>query len=252
MDGNKFSMVRLIQLLFVVSLLAIASIASAQTPLPACPRVKVEGLSEADQGTIVVFTAIVVEKNLTTKPEFKWQVSAGTITSGQGTDTISVETAGLGGVDLIATVELSTAPPGCKGTSSRPTKIKATITCWLAFDEYGDISFEDEKSRLDNFAIQIANEPQASGAILMFAGQETFKNETAQRLARARSWLTDVRHTDPKRILTFDCGFTQELTITLWVVPDGLAPPGCASYRALPLSKVKFTKPRPKSAKRRR
>ena len=31
----------------------------------------------------------------TTKPEFKWTVSVGTITQGQGTDEITVNTAGL-------------------------------------------------------------------------------------------------------------------------------------------------------------
>ena len=85
----------------------------------------------------------------------------------------------------------------------------------------------------------------------MFAGRETFKNETAERLARARSWLTDVRHIDPNRIVTFDCGFTQELTVTLWVVPADVAPRGCDSLIPIPVSEVKFTKPRPKTSKRR-
>lgn len=239
-------MVRAIQILFVVLLMALASVVRAQTPLTPCATVEIDGLSEVDQGTIVAFTARVVGTIQTTKPGFKWQVSAGTITSGQGTDTITVDTAGLGGVEVIATVELSTAPPACKGSSSRPTKIKPPIVCWLAFDAYGDIAFEDEKARLDNFAIQISNEPGASGAILMFAGRETFKNETAERLARAKSYLANVRHIDPNRIVTYDCGFTQELDLKLWVVPAGLAPPSCDSSMTIPFSEVKFTKRRPK------
>lgn len=244
-------MARSIQIVFIVLLLALASVVRAQTPLTQCATVEIDGLGEVDQGTVIVFTARVVGTIQTTKPEFKWQVSAGTITSGQGTDTITVDTAGLGGVEIIATVELSNAPPTCKGSSSKPTKIKPPIVCWLAFDAYGDIRFEDEKARLDNFAIQLSNEPGASGAIIMFAGRETFKNETAERLSRAKSYLANVRHIDPNRIVTYDCGFTEGLTVRLWIVPVGLASPSCDPSMAIPFSEVKFTKPRPKSSKRR-
>jgi len=245
-------MIRSIQIVFIVLLMALASVVRAQTPLTPCPTVEIDGLGEVDQGTVLVFIARVVGTIPARKHDFKWTVSAGTITSGQGTESITVDTTGLGGVEIIATVELSTASPACKGSSSRPTKIKPPIVCWLAFDEYGDITFEDEKARLDNFAIQISNEPGASGAILMFAGRETFKNETAERLARAKSYLANVRHIDPNRIVTYDCGFTQELNLRLWVVPVGLTPPSCDTSRTIPFSEVKFTKPRPKSSRRRR
>lgn len=242
-------MVRSIQIVLIVLLLASASVVRAQTPVPPCATLEIDGLGEVDEGRIVVFSARVVGTIQTTKPEFKWTVSAGTITSGQGTEVISVDTAGLGGQEIIASVELSTA---CRGSSSKPTKIKPPIVCWFPFDAYGDITFEDEKARLDNFAIQLLNEPAASGQILMFAGRETFKNETAQRLARAKSYLVDVRHIDPNRIATYDCGFTQELNLQIWVVPVDATPRSCDSTMTIPFSEVKFTKPRPKSSKRRR
>ena len=33
----------------------------------------------------------------------------------------------------------------------------------MKFDEYGNIKFNDEKARLDNYAIQLQNEPGAQG-----------------------------------------------------------------------------------------
>ena len=119
------------------------------------------------------------------------------------------------------------------------------------FDQYGDIEFEDEKARLDNFAIQIANEPLATGQIIMFAGRETFKNEAAERLARAKSYIVDVREIDRNRIITTDCGFSEELRITLLVVPLEASALTCDTYSAIPFSEVKFTKPHPKSPKKR-
>jgi hypothetical protein len=244
-------MMRSIQILLIVSLLALASVVSAQTPVK-CGMIAVAGPSEVDMGAAVVFTVTIDGMSYTTKPELKWKVSTGTITSGQGTDAITVDTTGLGGVEIIATAELSGVPQGCKASASIATKVKPPIVDFFPFDRYGDISFEDEKARLDNFAIQISNESGSIGQILMFAGRETFPNETRERLARAKSYLVNVRGLNPKRILTNDCGFSSELNIQLQVVSPDLAPVICDNSIKIPLSEVKFTKPRPKSAPRRR
>jgi len=86
----------------------------------------------------------------------------------------------------------------------------------------------------------------------MAAGQRTFKNETAEHFARIKSWLVNVRKLDPNRIITLDCGFNRELTVTLEIIPVGLTPRTCDSAMEIPVSEVRFTKPRPKSPKRRR
>ena len=39
------------------------------------------------------------------------------------------------------------------------------------FDDFGDIKCEDEMARLDNFAIQLQNDPQSKGAIMVFTGK---------------------------------------------------------------------------------
>ena len=245
-------MILSIRILSFVLLLTLASVVRAQTSLTTCATIEIDGLSEVEPGTVLVFNARITGPIHTTKPEFKWTVSAGTITSGQGTEIISVDTVGLGGQEVTATAELSGAPVGCKGSASRTTQIKPPIVCNLPFDQYGDINFEDEAARLDNFAIQISNELLSTGQIIMSAGRETFKNETAERLARAKSYIVDFRHVDQNRIITTDCGFAQELRITLVVVPAGVSPRTCDTYDTIPFSEVKFTKPRPKSSKKRR
>lgn len=121
------------------------------------------------------------------------------------------------------------------------------IACSLGFDGYGDIKFKNEKARLDNFAIQLLNDPLSTGYILMAAGQETFQNEAAERLDRAKSYIADVRGIDRNREITLDCGFTQELNIKLFIGPLGAPSPTCSIFMELPLYKVQFTKPRPKA-----
>jgi hypothetical protein len=112
--------------------------------------------------------------------EYRWQVSAGTIMSGQGSSQIVVDTTGLGGQALAATVEVVGREWACS-IKSKPVEIDAPpMACGMAFDQYGDIKWEDEKARLDNFAIQMLNIPSARGALFTFAGNPTYKEK--QRL----------------------------------------------------------------------
>lgn len=240
-----------IQILSVILLLTLASVASGQTPLT-CGIVEIEGPAKVAQGEPLVLKAKIAGVSHTTKPELKWKLSAGTIVAGQGTDQISVDTVGLTGVDVIARVELFGVPLGCNGSASKTTEVEASaILCFLPskFDEYGDLKFEDEKARLDNFAIQLSSDPLAMGYIFMFAGQETYENEATERLDRARSYLVNVRKLDGIRLVTIDCGFRSDLTTQLYIGPPGFALQ-CNHYQELLLSEVKFTKPRPKPAKK--
>ena len=241
-------MSRWIQIASISFVLALASAVNAQSPLT-CGIVEVNGTLKVDPGTTLVFKVKVASMLHTSKPEFKWHISAGTITNGQGTDEITVDTAGLAGQIVTATVELIGAPFGCNRSASRTTGISPPPPISdCAFDSYGDIDFEDEKARLDNFGIQLENQPDSRGIILMYAGQKTFEREAAYRLDRVRSYLSNYREIDSIRIITLDCGFTKDLTARLMIVPLGATVPECDSGAQIPFSDVQFTKPRPKSS----
>lgn len=243
---------RSIQILSVFLLLTLGSVVRAQTPVT-CGIVGIDGPDTVELGAALHFKVRTTGMPHTTKPEFTWKVSVGTILDGQGTDQISVDTTGIGGQAVTVTVELSGAAPGCNGSASTTTQIEPpALSCGRPFDEYGDIKFEDEKARLDNFAIQILHIELSSGYILMAAGQKTFENEATERLARARSYLVKVRDIDPNRVVTLDCGFTQDLIIKLYIASPGASPPPCSVFVEIPFSDVKFTKPRPKASKKRR
>ena len=117
-------------------MLALASVVSAQNPLP-CGIVDIVGLSDVEPGVQLVFKVTVTKMPHTSKPEFKWKVSAGTITLGQGTAEITVDTTGLGGQGVTATVELTDVTSGCQITASTTTQVKSIpITCGMPFDTW--------------------------------------------------------------------------------------------------------------------
>src|SRR3989440_4475436 len=137
-------------------------------PILACPTVRVSCPGDLDQGAPATFTAEVGQGTPEVTPTYNWTVSAGTITSGQGTSSITVDTKGLGGQTVTATVEVGGVDPSCGRTASCSTPVRPIPRAPVKFDTYGNIRFNDEKARLDNFAIQLQNEPNAQGYIIRY------------------------------------------------------------------------------------
>jgi K319-like protein len=190
-------------------------------PPPPCPVVSVSCPTDVEANQPVTFTASV--SNGPAGATYNWSVSAGTISSGQGTSTITVDTNGLGGQSVTATVSVGGADPSCTGTTaSCTTSVKPPIQPARKFDEYGNIRFNDEKARLDNYAIQLQNEPGSTGTILVYG---SCAGEAQQRGDRAKDYLVNTRGIEAGRITVVDGGCRADLTVQLWVVPQGAAAP---------------------------
>jgi hypothetical protein len=90
------------------------------------------------------------------------------------------------------------------------------------FDEYGNIRFNDEKARLDNYAIQLQNEPGSTATIIVYG---TCAGEGQQRGDRAKDYLVNTRGIEAGRITVVDGGCSSELKVQLWIVPSGSTAP---------------------------
>jgi Bacterial Ig domain len=192
-------------------------------PPPPCPVVSVSCPTDVEPNAPITFTASVSGGPSGASWTYNWSVSAGTISSGQGTSTITVDTANLGGQSVTATVSIGGADPSCTGTTaSCTTSVKVAPPPARKFDEYGNIRFNDEKARLDNYAIQLQNEPGSQGTIIVFG---SCAGEAQQRGDRAKDYLVNTRGIEAGRITVIDGGCRADLTVQLWVVPQGAAAP---------------------------
>ena len=90
-----------------------------------------------------------------------------------------------------------------------------------AFDRYGRIRWEDEKARLDNFAIQLTNFPNSTGYFLVHAGKSSCKNEAQDHALRAKKYLMNLRHIPWNRVLWRDMGYADQFQVAMWIVPQG-------------------------------
>ena len=95
------------------------------------------------------------------------------------------------------------------------------IACARPFDEYGALRSCDHGARLDNYAIQLQNEPRAYGYIVVHAPESASK-----RIAKTiTDYLVEARGIPAKRLKTVHAGINTDLTeprIQLLIVPKGV------------------------------
>ncbi|MDQ5846896.1 MAG: hypothetical protein M3539_16545, partial [Acidobacteriota bacterium] len=190
---------------------------------PPCPTVSVSCPSDVEQGSPITFTSSVSSDASVT---YNWSVSAGTISGGQGTSSITVDTSGLAGQTVTATLELGGLDPACSRTASCSTSVRPLPVGPSKFDEYGNITFNDEKARLDNYAIQLQNQPGSQGYIIAYGSCE---GEAQARADRAKDYLVNTRGIDAGRLVTIDGGCRSALTVELWIVPTGATAPAATA-----------------------
>ena len=83
------------------------------------------------------------------------------------------------------------------------------------FDSYGDLDWEWEKARLDNFAIFLLNNSAFVGHIFVWAGKRACRGEAQARAMRAKKYLVDYRKVEWNRVIWHDQGYAAEVNTIL-------------------------------------
>ncbi|CDM65708.1 hypothetical protein [Pyrinomonas methylaliphatogenes] len=201
-------------------------------PRSPCPyAVSVSAPNIVNDGDLITFTANTTyagDKSL----NYTWTISPASarIISGMGSSTVTVDSTGLGQQRVIAMlmVDDGSGDPRCRQQASVATKVfKQTPPSVVAqrFDEFPSISYDDDKARLDNFAIELQNAPGARGFIIVYAGRTSRPGEADRLAARARNYLIGVRGLEAHRIVTVNGGYRERNGYELWIVPTGATPP---------------------------
>lgn len=191
-------------------------------PKPICPNVSIYCPDVQQAGTPITFTASVSGGTPGVTPVYNWVVSAGRILSGQGTPTITVDTAGLAGQPITATVEVAGYELDCRARCQASVPEAPAST---KFDDIPPVARDDEKARLDTFAIELQNSPGAQGYLIGYGGTGRRAVTGQRRAQNARDYLVSTRGIDASRIVIVDGGQRETGSLQLWIVPTGAAPP---------------------------
>jgi len=191
---------------------------------PVCPAIEISCPTYVALDQPLTFTSRYsggVPANLT--PVYNWTVSAGTIIAGQGTDTIKVDTKGLAGQTVRASLSMGgynlECAADCAVTIPLP-KVTSRI-----FDDYLNIARNDEKARLDNFGIELQNDPTATGYVIVYPGRTSKRAEVQDQFGRVIDYLVNSRGIDKSRIRTIEGPKKDQLKKELWITPQGATPP---------------------------
>ncbi len=104
-----------------------------------------------------------------------------------------------------------------------PRVEKCCIDFFTKFDEYGALTFEDIKARLDNFHFQI-NALSGRGTLVVLGPSRKIRAQQMKRAAREKDYLVKKRGLEPQRLLIMDGGYATTSYTSLFVYPIGQFP----------------------------
>ena len=92
------------------------------------------------------------------------------------------------------------------------------------FDDFGDLMYSDLMARLDNYAVQLMDEPEAKGFIVIYRTRRDLPGLSHSLAMRMKNYLVATRGVLKERLVTVDGGVAENLIQELWIVPSGSAP----------------------------
>lgn len=201
-------------------------------PASPCPfPVNLSAPSQVNEGEIITYTADAAYTG-TSALLYTWTVSPANarILSGAGTPTITVDSTGLAGQRITATlvVDDGSGEAACRQTVQASTYVPPTPpreNPSREFDVCCSCSYDDQKARLDNLAVELQNDPSTTTYVISYGGRTSRIGQADRLGARARDYLVTQRGIDPSRIVVVNGGFKEEDCVELWIVPSGATPP---------------------------
>lgn len=191
---------------------------------PVCPAIEIVCPTDVAPGQPITFSSRLTGGiPASTNPVYNWTVSAGTIIQGQGTDTIKVDTNGLGGQTVRASLSVGGYNLECAADCGISVPLPKLYN--RKFDEFPDISRNDEKARLDNYAIELQNDPTSTAHVVVYPGRNSKRGEVQQHANRVVEYLVHSRGLDKSRIVTLVGPARDNLYVELWITPQGATPP---------------------------
>lgn len=153
---------------------------------------------------------------------YNWSVSNGSISSGQGTSSITVATtADMAGSNVTASVVTKALDCPCGDLSASETAVIKDIPDPVLKEQFGKLSNDDVRARLDAYFITLQNDPNSRGYIINYGPPK----DVAAREKLMKNHIA-FRSFDPRRISFVNGGNRGAgVETSLWVVPAGATPP---------------------------
>ena len=98
-------------------------------------------------------------------------------------------------------------------------EISANNGIFDPFDDYGELPWNEELGRLDNFAINLTRNPEMVGYILYYVGENDNAAVVRQRMDESIDHLVETRKIERSRLILKYLGISEESRVILQPVP---------------------------------
>ncbi|HVF86704.1 MAG TPA: hypothetical protein VM866_03900 [Pyrinomonadaceae bacterium] len=201
-------------------------------PVSPCPYpVNVSAPATVADGDTITYSADVDYQG-TAGLRYNWVVTpdAARIVSGADTPTITVDSTGLGNrrVTAVLTVDDGSGDRNCRQSAQATTSVSVIPPPPVEprrFDEFPSVAFDDDKARLDNFAIELQRNPGAVGHVIVYGGGRDRAGHADMLGERTHNYLVNTRGIDAGRVQIVNGGYRERAAYELWLVPQGAMPP---------------------------
>lgn len=185
---RKFITTSALLCLFSISIFA----QNVNTPCPVIEIIAPQGVTQAGETT--TFSALVKNGMNTSKLEFIWAISEGTIIEGQDTPTIKLITIpDRSDATITAKVTVKGLPNDCANEASATVSIAPMIACGLPLDTYEKIPWQDEMARLQNLAIELFSEPDYEAHILLTVEKNESSRQIKNHIRKMANYLESLK-----------------------------------------------------------
>ncbi len=235
-NGQKFT--REINIVKNVKNCICLNVVEKKTTRPCPYNIVVDGPDRVNEGDLITFSARDLAAATAVSAvaiNYAWKVtpSSARITSGLGTSAITVDTTGLGGRTISAELDVT---DGVYDASCRQRIAVSTSVEKLPepeppkpqlFDEFPSVAFDDDKARLDNLVIELQNNQDNLGYIIIYQGTDRRGQRTNMDRLQKRTldYLVKTRGVDPRRVTIVRGGTRPVTTYQIWIIPPGATIP---------------------------
>ena len=192
-------------------------------PRPSCPTAVIVCPENVVADSPLTFSTNLTGGSAGVEPVYNWTLSAGSIIEGQGTSSIKVDTKGLAGQTIKATLSIGGYHLDC--SASCEVSIPVAALPARKFDEFPVVTSNDEKARLDNFAIELRTDPSTTAYVIVYPSQRDQVADVKRRTKRIIDYLVNSRGFDAQRIVSIVGPARNNVLIELWNLPQGATPP---------------------------
>ena len=208
----------------LVMILCVGALAQTNETSP-CPTIEVIGPAGiTTSGETMTFTASVSGNN-NSSVVYNWTISDGTIIEGLGTSIIKVATnADIAGKFISATVSLNGLPVNCKNTASQKAEIAYVGLDPVMTDEYGRLSFKEERARLDNIAFQLKDNKDYKAYFIIYVTEEDKSKAVKSRISKIQNYFAENHKISKERIVILTSKAASKRT-QIYLVPSNASFP---------------------------